>query len=618
MTTLEVEHPERVAATADGSAAGFVVGPRGDGPSPAAGVWWGPVAGAPRRIADEVPATNLAVAPDGSRVAFGVQGDEGSTLHLVSTNGAAARTIALPGYVETLAWTADGLLALAAEPGADSASLTSGRPLPGADDDPRVIATATGWRRVWSIDLASDGEPTALTGPGISVWELAALPGGGAVVVASEDPREDGWYRPHLARVGDGAEVLYRSRWQLSTPTVDATGRWLAFAEGWASDRGLLAGELRLLDLTDPAAEPRTLAAEIDVTWCEWGRGDRLWLAGWDHLGTAWGWIDDVHGSGEPVLHREAAGCVNSRWHPEIAPLGDDDALTGHSTAQDPPEVARLSPAASPRPWSALNVGTAPRGFEVTEVRWAGHDGLEIEGLLALPRDAPAAPRLVVDIHGGPSIAFHHQWSMPWAEVLTEAGLAVLMPNPRGGVGRGQEFSRLNLGDAAGGELQDVIAGACHCAAAGLVDGARPGAIGASYGGYLTAWAVCRPDVFSCGVVIAGVTDLLSCRGTANNNAFYDYLMQGTPLTAGPEYLRRSPVAAITADTVPTLILHGEQDQCVPLGQAHELHHALRAAGVATEMVVYPREGHQTAEPAHVADQRRRVREWFTEHLAAA
>jgi dipeptidyl aminopeptidase/acylaminoacyl peptidase len=307
---------------------------------------------------------------------------------------------------------------------------------------------------------------------------------------------------------------------------------------------------------------------------------------------------------------------VNSRWHPEVVPLGGDAVLTSRSTEREPPEVVRLSPGAPPEPWSALNSGLEPRGFTVQEVRWTAADGLELEGLLALPRDA-VRPPLVVDIHGGPSLAFHHQWSMGSAEALTEVGLAVLMPNPRGGAGRGQAFARMNLGDAAGAELEDVIAGVRHCAAAGLVAGGRAGAIGASYGGYLTAWAVCRPDVFACGVVVAGVTDLLSCRGTANNNAFYDFLLQGTPRTAGAEYLRRSPVTAVDARTAPTLILHGEQDQCVPLGQAHELHYALRAAGVETELVVYPREGHQTAEPGHVADQRRRVRDWLTRHLGA-
>jgi dipeptidyl aminopeptidase/acylaminoacyl peptidase len=55
--------------------------------------------------------------------------------------------------------------------------------------------------------------------------------------------------------------------------------------------------------------------------------------------------------------------------------------------------------------------------------------------------------------------------------------------------------------------------------------------------------------------------------------------------------------------------------QCVPLEGAHELQYALRAAGVPTEMVAYPREGHQTGEPAHIGDPRRRATEWFDRYL---
>jgi dipeptidyl aminopeptidase/acylaminoacyl peptidase len=615
----EVEHPERITVSLAGGTAAFVVGPRADGDATASGIWWGPLTESPRRIDERVPATNLAFSPDGSRLAFGSQGDTGSLVRVaaVGAGDAPAVEISLPGYVEALEWTGDQLVALAAEPGADSASLTSGRPLPGAGEDPMVISTGVGWRRLWRLD-PDGGEPVALSCTGMTVWEFAAVPGDGIVAVCSDDPREDGWYRPYLAHLSTDPtqppRILHRSDWQLSSPVVDRTGERVAFVEGWASDRGLLAGDVWELALRDAHAVPQPLQIGIDVTNLSFGDDGRLWFAGWDHLGTAWGW--SAHGAA-PVVHHEAAGCINSRWHPAVVPAGGDDVLTVRSSPQAPPEVVRLRPAAAPEPWSSLNARAVQRGLEVREVRWEADDGLEIEGLLVLPTAAGGAPPpLVVDIHGGPSIAFHHAWTMTWAEVLTAAGFAVLMPNPRGGVGRGQAFGRLNLTDPAGGEMRDIVAGVQHCAGAGLVAPGRAGAIGASYGGYLTAWAVSRPDVFACGVVIAGVTDLLSCRGTANNNAFYDFLLQGSPRDAGQAYLERSPVVAIDGRTAPTLILHGEQDQCVPVGQAHELHYALRAAGVPTEMVVYPREGHQTVEPDHLSDQRRRVVEWFECHLA--
>jgi dipeptidyl aminopeptidase/acylaminoacyl peptidase len=618
----EVEHPERIAVSRAGGAAAFVVGRRGDGGTQATGIWWGRLDERPRRIDESVPATNLVFSPDGTRLAFGLQDDASSRVRVGladSGDRSSGTEVDLPGYVEALEWSDDALIALAAEPGADSASLTSGRPLPGAGQDPMVVSTGIGWRRLWRVD-PDGGEAAPLSPASMTVWEFAVVPGDGIVAVCSDDPREDGWYRPYLAHLSTDPtqppRILHRSDWQLSSPVVDRAGERVAFVEGWASDRGLLAGEVRVLALRDAHAVPRSLEIPIDVTWLSFDAGGRLWFAGWDHLGTAWGWSE---GSQTPVVHREAAGCVNSRWHPEVVPVDDEQVLTVRSSPDAPPEVVRLRAGADPAPWSSLNPDAGERDIEVREVRWSAEDGLKIEGLLVLPRGTAngGPPPLVVDIHGGPSIAFHHAWTMPWAEVLTAAGFAVLMPNPRGGVGRGQGFGRLNLADPAGAEMSDIVAGVRHCAAAGLVDEGPAGAIGASYGGYLTAWAVSRPDVFACGVVIAGVTNLLSCRGTANNNAFYDFLLQGSPRDAGPAYLERSPVVAVDRRTSPTLILHGEQDQCVPVGQAHELHYALRAAGVQTEMVVYPREGHQTVEPDHLTDQRRRVVEWFESHLVS-
>jgi dipeptidyl aminopeptidase/acylaminoacyl peptidase len=434
-----------------------------------------------------------------------------------------------------------------------------------------------------------------------------------------------------LDAAGTRQRVLLESDWQLSCPAVSADGQVAACLEGWASDRGLLAGEVRLLRLADAAPAAVPLAgqpADLDVTWLRWTPDGRLWLAGWHHLGTAWAWaragsalaLADPAAAAPVTMQAEAAGCLNSRWHPEVVPLPDGSALTTRSTPASPPQVVRLRQGSDPVAWTALNDGLAQaRRLTVRELRWTGSDGTQIEGLLVEPDDGSDGPRpLVVDIHGGPSLAFHHSWDMLWGELLSEAGYAVLMPNPRGGAGRGQAFGRGNLGDPAGGEFADIEAGIAHCAASGLIDPDRVGAIGASYGGYLTAWAVAGGGQFRCGVVIAGMSDLVSARGTANNGPFYDYLLQGRPADQGALYLDRSPVTRLSSASAPALILHGHEDQCVPVSQAAELYAGLREHGVPAEFVSYPREGHQVTEPAHVADERARILRWLATYLKAA
>jgi dipeptidyl aminopeptidase/acylaminoacyl peptidase len=149
----------------------------------------------------------------------------------------------------------------------------------------------------------------------------------------------------------------------------------------------------------------------------------------------------------------------------------------------------------------------------------------------------------------------------------------------------------------------------CHPGSQSAASGGAAGRGGWAGGG--AGWA----GWLRCGVVIAGISDLVSCRGTANNAPFYDYLLAGRPAEHPARYLNRSPVTRISAASRPALILHGQQDRCVPLGQAQELYAGLREFGVPVEFVSYPREGHQAREPAHVADQRERVLRFLASHL---
>jgi dipeptidyl aminopeptidase/acylaminoacyl peptidase len=630
-------HPERIAVTAAGDAAAFVVTAGQAGPTATSGIWYGPLAGQPARISDLIPDTNLAFAPDDGALAAAVQDETGSTVIVLepALEPGAWRQFRLPGFAEALAWTADGLVVLAAEPGADAASLTSGRPLRGQGDDPLVTSGRAGWRRLWRVDT-QNGAAQSASPDDLAIWEFAAIPGGGAVVVGSDDPNEAGWYHSRLLVLdaeGWRMRVLRESPWQLSSPTVSPDGRSVAFVEGWASDRGLLAGDVHLVGLDESAATPEIapLAVDADVTWLLWAADSRLWLAGWQHLGTAWGWADGLAAEPPPqvrvVTQAEQASCLNSRWHPEVVPLPDGSVLTTRSTPQSPPEVVRLRHGAAPEPWTALNPQTAgTRRMQVREARWRAPDGTLIEGLVAEPIGADSGQThadenvlrpLVVDIHGGPSLAWHNSWDLMWAELLTAAGYAVLMANPRGSVGRGQAFARANLTDPAGAEFDDILAGVAHCIAQGIADPDRVAAIGASYGGYLTAWAIATGTVFRCGVVIAGISDLVSCWGTANNAPFYDYLLGGRPGEQRARYLERSPVIRLSPASRPALILHGQQDRCVPTGQAEELYAGLREFGIEAELVIYPREGHQAREPAHVEDQQERTLLWLEAHLEA-
>lgn len=68
----------------------------------------------------------------------------------------------------------------------------------------------------------------------------------------------------------------------------------------------------------------------------------------------------------------------------------------------------------------------------------------------------------------------------------------------------------------------------------------------------------------------------------------------------------------------PTLILHGQQDQRVPIGQAQEMYQGLLRNEVPVELVFYPRAGHGLGEPRHQLDKMKREYEWITRWVLGA
>jgi dipeptidyl aminopeptidase/acylaminoacyl peptidase len=271
--------------------------------------------------------------------------------------------------------------------------------------------------------------------------------------------------------------------------------------------------------------------------------------------------------------------------------------------------------------WHALTrfneeVPHAPEGYpRVRELTWAGAGGLQIQGLLLQPEGDPPYP-MVVMIHGGPTWAWKYGFDPGYSLPLAAAGFAVFLPNYRGSTGRGQGFTRLNVGDPAGAEFEDILLGVDHCISLGIAVPGRIGVTGGSYGGYLTGWAVCTTDRFAAGVMVSGIVDNLSCHLTCNH-AFAEFICGGDhrdPRTL-ELFVDRSPITHVAGAKTPTLILHGSEDRCTPLGQAEELYQGLVLNGVPTELVVYPREGHGFREREHAADAERRTVAWFERYL---
>lgn len=630
-SVMRLLRPLEIAVSPDGSRVAATVSASftRKGERAATSIWLAPTDGGSARQLTRGPGQDGLPrwSPSGDALAFASDRDHPGRMSLYVLGdgfGEAEPVGDVAGSVEDARWSPDGrsLLVLAADLGADRAGAqTATRIVESgtAEADPEVTRPARAWRRLYRVDAAT-GATTEVSPEGLNVWEFDWR-GGAAVVVCSDEPSESAWYDARLALLdldARTAQTLHEPEWQLQGPRLSPDGSRVAFVEGFASDRGIVAGTLHVLEIE--AGKARALAPDLDVCMALWRDDSTLLYAAWRGLGSSIGTVgldgavEELHG-GERIL--------GVRYAARVAASRDGTTLVSILDAPDsPPEVVVLEPD-GPRPITALNAEAAP-GVprpEWDRFAWEAEDGWEIEGLLALPpdRDANTLP-LVVLVHGGPTSCWSWEFA-PYrgtANLLAAAGYAVLLPNPRGSAGRGQEFARANLGDMGGGDLRDILAGVDALVAAGTVDDARVAIMGGSYGGFMSCWAITQTDRFAAAIPQAVVSDWTSFHLTTNIGQFDALFLDSDPYDPAGEYPRRSPVMHAKKCRTPTLIMHGAEDLCTPIGQARELYSALVEAGCEVELVVYPREGHGWLEWDHQLDAWERTRAWLDRHLADA
>jgi len=248
-------------------------------------------------------------------------------------------------------------------------------------------------------------------------------------------------------------------------------------------------------------------------------------------------------------------------------------------------------------------------------VHWKASDQRELEGVLTTPPPGvgQAPYKLLVFPHGGP-----HSRSTPGfnftVEVFAAQGYAVFQPNFRGSQGYGREFLDADRGDFGGGDMRDILLGIDHLIEQGIVDRQKQFVYGTSYGGYMTTWLVGHTKQFRAAAAQNAVTDLGMMWGLSDIQSWIEWEFGDKPWRI-PETLRNhSPLSFIAQISTPTLILHSRDDRRCPLPMGLAFYRSLERQGVATQMVIYPREGHGIRQPKHREDVLRRVLAWFEQH----
>ncbi len=246
---------------------------------------------------------------------------------------------------------------------------------------------------------------------------------------------------------------------------------------------------------------------------------------------------------------------------------------------------------------------------------------LEIECRLFLPPDFDPTRRypLVMDVHGGPNRAFYDAF-VPLQQVLAASGYLVLAPNPRGSSTYGNDFLMAAVKDWGGGDYLDLMEAVDHVSKRPYVDINRMGVHGYSYGGFISAWIAGHTDRFRAAVVGAPCIDLYSMYGTSDLGASWGEEQWGGSIVDAAEVLaERSPIRYADNINTPVLLLHGEEDARIPIGQSEEFFVALKRLGKEVELVRFPNSSHSFVRSGHPKMREEylaRTLEWFDRWLS--
>jgi dipeptidyl aminopeptidase/acylaminoacyl peptidase len=402
-------------------------------------------------------------------------------------------------------------------------------------------------------------------------------------------------------------------------PRISPDGARVACVRQTRSTQSLGANEVWLHDLATGEGRPLTRGWERWPHLCGWDAEGRALVATADDAGAVPVFrISAANGAVERVTDAAEGGS-----HEQVVLVPGSAAIAGlRHRLTHPPEPFRCDLRAGAKPELLARVSgfdpAAASGVEIESFVTRSPDGTHVQSFLVKPAGARDPLPAIVWIHGGPWAQWADGWHWRWnALVPVSSGLAVALPNPRGSTGVSESFIHGVWGNTWGaGCYEDVMAVTEALAARPDVDGARLAAMGGSFGGYMTSWIGANSDRFRALVTHAGVFAFDAFHGTTDSPAFWELRMGGqTPWSHSDEYDRYSAHSYVARWRTPALVIHGERDYRVPIGEALALFEALQRHGVDSELLVFPDENHWILKPRNIRVWYRTWLEFVTRHL---
>ena len=291
----------------------------------------------------------------------------------------------------------------------------------------------------------------------------------------------------------------------------------------------------------------------------------------------------------------------------------------------------------------AVNVSTMERPYELYTVRgqltrlshlndgWLGQlrlsegeyvsfkskDGTTVHGYVYKPADYTPGKKYptIVRPHGGPVSAYYAGFQ-DLAQLFAANGYVVLLPNPRGSSGYGQDYCKAIYADWGNKDYQDDMAIVDYAIAEGLADPDKLGVGGWSYGGISTDFIIGQTNRFKAAISGAGAAEFTSLWG--HDEYVKDYITEfGLPWEQRGAWDRVAPFWRIKDIRTPTMFVGGNVDWNVPILGGEQMYQSLKALGRDTLLVVYPDEYHEFKTPSHIRDLDERYLAWYAHYVKA-